>query len=880
MAHDVFICHASEDKEVAGAACLRLERAGIRCWIAPRDPVPGIPYARQLIDAITESRLVLLVFSEHANRSEHVLRELEIASNAEKTIFPMRIAGVLPSGDLRYYITRLHWFDAIEPPIGDRLDELTARVADLLGAGPISLAPAPVVGKPAHVKLPLQLTSFVAREGDVAAIAGLVRKGRLVTISGAGGVGKTRCAVEVSRLLIEEFPDGAWFVDLSSVHDSGEILTAVATTAGVPISGGEAIEPVLLAYLGKHRSLLILDNCEHVVAPVREFAGNVARNCDSVAILATSREALNIYGEQLYRLASLEPRAAIALFSERAAASDARFALSEENEAYVAEICRRLDGIPLAIELAAARIRMLSAQQLASRLTEKIGNLGGRQNAPRQQTLGATVEWSYELLSEHERVLFRRLGIFTGTFTVDLASAVCQSAEMPPDLVVELFESLLDKSLIQPETISGEMRYRLLEAVREFASEKLDSASETPAMARAHAYAYAEFAQSAYPDWGLPQDDAWMSNAASDLANFRRALRWAFQDGGDPLPGMRIAAAIRSIWMRFDLSEGRRWVEEALTRVGAETPIEVTARLHLAKAHLSVVLGDYRAALPAARRAMELFGETGDAFGTAEAQLFAGGACAMLGDVAEADDLLNRALRTFRELRADRQTGSALQYLAVAHLTAGSGAKARPLFAEALEVFRTTPGAERSARHMAAALAELEFESGDAAAAIALVREALEKDRASRDDVLVVFDLCNISAYLIAQQRYDEGAAAAWEAFELARRFNVEIGVAVALQHLAAVEALQDSDDTGGREALEQAARSIGFLDRWFETSGARRYYTEQQEYEKASGRLSSLLGAEQFETCRAQGAEWTEAEAAAAASKTARTRRGTAESV
>ena len=878
MAHDVFICHASEDKEVAGAACLRLERAGIRCWIAPRDPVPGIPYARQLIDAITQSRLVLLVFSEHANRSEHVLRELEIASNAEKTIFPMRISGVLPSGDLRYYITRLHWFDALEPPIAGRLDELTARVAGLLGLEP--LAPSPVIRPPVQIKLPSQLTSFVARERDVAAIADLVRKGRLVTISGAGGVGKTRCAVEAGRLLLEEFPDGAWFVDLSSVHDSGEILTAVATTAGVPVSGAEPIEPLLLAYLGKHRALLILDNCEHVVGAVRELAATVARNCESVSILCTSREALNIYGEHLYRLDSLEPGAAVELFSERAAASDAKFALTEENETYVAEICRRLDGIPLAIELAAARIRMLSPQQLASRLTEKIGNLGGRQNSPRQQTLSAAVEWSYELLAERERVLFRRLGIFAGTFTVDLAGAVCQSADMPPDDVAELFESLLDKSLIQPETISGELRYRLLESVREFASEKLEAAAETLQMAGAHAYAYAEFAQSAYPDWGSLQDDAWMSNAASDLANFRRALRWAFDDGGDALPGMRIAAAIRSIWMRFDLSEGRRWVEEALARVSPDTPMELAASLQLAKAHLNVVLGDYRAALPAARRAMQLFGETGDAFGTAEAQLFAGGACAMLGDVAEADDLLNRALRTFRDLRADRQTGSALQYLAVAHLTAGSAGKARPLFAEALDVFRSTPGADRSARHMAAALAELEFESGDAGAAITLAREALEKDRASRDDVLVVFDLCNVSAYLVAQQRYDEAAAGAWEAFDLARRLNVEIGAAVALQHLAAIEALQSPEDRGGQEAFEQAARSIGFVDRWFETSGARRYYTEQQEYDKASGRLSSVLGAERFDACRAQGAEWTESEAAAAASKTARTRRGTAESV
>jgi predicted ATPase len=885
LAHDVFICHASQDAAFATAVCERLEKAGIRCWIAPRDPVAGIPYARQLIEAVNGSRILLLLLSESSNKSQHVLRELEIASQSGATILPVRIADVPPAGDIRYYITAVHWLDATAPPIADRLDEIARLTANLLETGKWASASAETPEEPEdrpRTNLPPPLSTFVGRENTVVQIAAIARQCRLVTLSGPGGVGKTRCAVEAGRLLLRDFDDGVWLIDLASVRDPDDVSTLIATTMDLPVSTRSGI-PGLAEHLCKRNLLIVLDNCEHVIDAVRDIVVALEHGCEKLAILATSREALNLYGEQLYPMPSLDVpppssapdpaellnHASVRLFVDRAVAGNATFTLTRENAPYVAEICRRLDGIPLAIELAAARVKLLAPRQLAQRLAERIGELsaGGKQTLARQHTLRAAFEWSYDLLSEKERMLLRRLAVFVGTFTFEMASAVCSDEKIEGDEIVSLLESLVHKSVVQTELVGEFIRHRLLESVREYANEKLQGSGETASMLSAHAREYAKLAAETYQGWVSAPDAVWLPQAISDLANFRAALKWAFSEGGDVLTGQQLAGSLRSIWSRLDAVEGRNWIREALSRVTDDTPPMVVAQLHVLNAQLSAMLADYSTALPSAERAAQIFSVLNDESGLAEGRLLAGAATSLLGDPAQGKILLSEALATFRKLRADRQIGSALQYLAITSLISNDIDSARELFSEALLIFRSTPGADQAVRHMATALAEVELQSGDPESALKLGVEALEADRAMHEDVLLVFDLCNVCAYLIALSRFEEAAALASEALDLSLRVQVDMGATVAFQRLAAIAAARAVRHSETRQALRQtAARLIGYVDARMSASQARRDYTEQQEYDKTRERLAAALGADRVEALCSEGCAWTESEAAAAA--------------
>ncbi len=318
MAHDVFICHASQDKAVADAACAALEQADIACWIAPRDPLPGMPYGRQIIDAIENARAVLLIFSAQANSSEHVARELEIAANAKKPIVPFRIEAVMPSGDLQYYITRVHWLDAMAPPMETRLSELVAVVQQLLEGGaatpatPATLAaphaqsavPADSTDAPRH-NLPAQLTPLIGRDEELAAITALLERSRMVTLTGSGGIGKTRVSVQLGANLLDGFADGVWLVELAPISDPSLVATAVAQALSVRQSPDQPMLETLVGALTHKQVLLILDSCEHLIEPTAGVLTAILHGCANVRVLASSRQALGIDGELTYRMPSL-----------------------------------------------------------------------------------------------------------------------------------------------------------------------------------------------------------------------------------------------------------------------------------------------------------------------------------------------------------------------------------------------------------------------------------------------------------------------------------------------------------------------------------------------------------------------------------------------
>jgi predicted ATPase/DNA-binding CsgD family transcriptional regulator len=419
--------------------------------------------------------------------------------------------------------------------------------------------------------LPTQLTSFIGRSAEVAEVARLVTQHRLVTLTGSGGCGKTRLAVQAAAELSASFPDGAWFVDLSPVGESGGVGIAVAAALGTPMVPGQAPLDALVARARTSALLVVLDNCEHLVEACSETARALLQACPEVRVLATSRELLGVEGEVAWRVPSLSlpaadapPRLdalatcdAVRLFVDRAVQARPNFAVSNETAADVAAICRRLDGIPLAIELAAARVRVLSPAQIASGLDDRFRVLGAgaRTALARQQTLAASVAWSHDLLADSERAVFRRLSVFAGSFDLDAAEAVAAAGDVASWAVLDVLAALVDKSLVQAEDEGVATRYRLLETLRAFAADRLADAGETDAAfdrAARHYLARAE----ALGESGYGQ-------LLTELDTIRPVVSWALASGSDLALPLATVLALDT-GRANDFATGRRWLESAL----------------------------------------------------------------------------------------------------------------------------------------------------------------------------------------------------------------------------------------------------------------------------------------------------------------------------
>lgn len=729
--------------------------------------------------------------------------------------------------------------------------------------------------------LPLQLTSFLGREDDVHAIKALVRDDRLVTLVGAGGAGKTRCAVQIGADLLDAFPNGVWLIELAPISDPALVGSAIAQELNVRESPNEPLLDTLVASLKHRRLLLLLDNCEHVIDAARTVTATILRTCPLVRILATSRESLNVGGEQVYRLPSLAvPPAreavtaqaarsfgAVALFADRASASDTRFTLTDENSPFVTEIAQRLDGIPLAIELAAARIKVLSPRELAQKLDERFRVLtgGDRSALPRHQTMRALIDWSYDLLSEEERTLFRKLSIFAGGCTLESATAICGGETLDEFAVLELLTSLVDKSLVQTDPSGDVTRYRLLESTRQYAREKLDECGEYALVARAHASAFLELAKRLERAYDSMPENQWFAQVEQELENWRAALDWALTARGDAVLGQRLASALGREWAFSATAEGRRWIRTALESAGEATPAEVIAQLELCEARLDGVFGLHMASFAAAQRALARYRELGDTVGFAQAQRHIGLGLVFMGRVLEGEKVLHEALATFRKVGTSTLAGAALESLAVARNARGDSAGARAYFAEALEIFKAN-GAERLAAALANNLAELEFRSGNAKAALRLAGDVLSADVRAIFTHRTGFLMCNMAAYLVALECYDEARSRAREAITVARDRRYEVAVIWALQHLAAVAALRpNADSDRRREDRRRAARLLSYTDACLSSLEATREYTEQQEYEKIQAALRASLGNE-LAALTEEGRAWNEDQAVAEA--------------
>ena len=551
--------------------------------------------------------------------------------------------------------------------------------------------------------LPQQVTSFIGREFELAEVGRLLGKSRLVTLLGVGGLGKTRLSLEAAADAMDDYPDGIWLVELAPLTDARLVAQAVASALGVKEEAGRPVREALLQFVGDRQLLLILDSCEHLLQPCAELARQLMQAGPPLKILATSREPLHVAGETTYQLPSLSvPDAqdqweisvlaqyeAIRLFIDRAVAAQPAFHLTDQNATAVANICRRLDGIPLAIELAAARVRALAVKQIDARLSDRFRLLtgGDRTALARQQTLRACIDWSYDLLTEPERRLLRRLAVFSGGWTLDAAEAVGAGGDAEAAGVLELLTHLVEKSLVVPSA-EGE-RYWLLDTVRQYARERLDESSDGSEARARHLQFYVALVETARSELLGPEQGAWHARLDLERENLLAANAWCdHAEGGGEL-GLRLAYGVPRYWENSGLLElGYRLTEEALSRAGAQVHGVSRCRALHAAALLCYWMGRYQASQRYSEESVALAREIGGNDRIGAALTLLGMVCHGAGDLAAARRHNEEALRLAREFGQTPRLADILNALAELHRAEGHPELAEPLYEESLELNR------------------------------------------------------------------------------------------------------------------------------------------------------------------------------------------------
>jgi non-specific serine/threonine protein kinase len=590
--------------------------------------------------------------------------------------------------------------------------------------------------------LPLPLTRLIGREREVARVVELLGAARLLTLTGSGGVGKTRLALAVARATADRHPDGVAWVDLAPLADSALVAPAVAAAFGIRDAPGQAPRDALLAGLAGRRALAVVDNAEHLVDAVARLVEALLQGCPGLTALATSREPLGLAGEVTWRVPSLaapDPAAptdparldelaavpAVALFLDRTRAALPDFALTERNATAVAEICARLDGIPLALELAAARVAALGVEPLAARLDGRFRLLtGGHRTAlPRQQTLRATVDWSYALLTAAERALFDRLSVFAGGFALSAAEAVGAGGGIEAGAVAALLARLVEKSLVQAEAgADAAERYRLLETLRQYGRERLEAGGGAGAVRARHAAYYTAEAEAAERRLLGPDQLAELARLGRELDNLRAALQWAEEAGAAEL-GLRLAGALWFFWyQRTSITETRRWLTPLLDR--SPSPTAGRARALMAAGIMAYLQRDLALARAYLEESAAIWRRHGEPWRLAHALNFLGLVVNEQGEAARARALSEESLALFSA--AQDRAGMAWAYAHLGHVARDQGdpATAGRLYDRALALAREAR--ERwNIAHALARLGQLAHGRGDWAAARASYEEAL-----------------------------------------------------------------------------------------------------------------------------------------------------------
>ena len=740
--------------------------------------------------------------------------------------------------------------------------------------------------------LPAQLTSFIGREKEMDEIKKLVAANRIVTLTGSGGAGKTRLSLQVSVDCLPQFSDGVWFVELAPVADPALVPQIVATTLGLREQPGRAILDLLKDYLREKNVLLVLDNCEHLIDACTQLTDTLLHTATHLKILATSREALGIAGETTYTVPALsfpnrsllpfgtkEERGiealaqfeAVHLFIDRARAMQPTFAVTDANAAALAEICQRLDGIPLGLELAAARVNVLSVEQIAKRLDDRFRLLtvGSRTALPRQQTLRALIDWSYDLLSDQERVLLQRLSVFAGGFGLETAervtsdpsansrqakwqvtsgeSAIASSVTrhpstllsrgLSPESILDLLSHLVNKSLVIADEANGEARYRMLETIRQYAREKLGEAGQEMLISNRHLDYFLAFVEEIDQTLRGAEQDSGLSSLDRELDNLRAALAWSAKSNNVETE-LRLASALWRYWrVRSYFSEGRRWLEDALSR-GEHASSSARAKALMGAGSLANYQADYARARLLLEESLALHRELNDKPRIANCLNLLSHGKMMTGDFAGAQASLEESFAIFRGLDDTRGMGYSLYFLGSMLLGSGDIAAARPVLEESLTRLKEAG----DTWWVGNTLIQLGWginRQGEHTRALQLFDEALEISAQFGDTRGTARALMYIAEAKFSQGEYEAARAKYIEGLKFFHEIGDKWWGTVCLEGLAYIAA--------HRNNARHAARLMGVAEHMHELLGAPILAVYRESHEWSADRARAQLGAQDF---------------------------------
>ena len=682
----------------------------------------------------------------------------------------------------------------------------------------------PLRTEPTRNNLPEQLTRFIGRQQEVAEIRSLLAKTRLLTLTGSGGIGKTRLALQAAADCLTQYGDGTWFVELEALSDAALVAQTVAFTLGVREEKGRSLSDSLFDYLKGRNLLLVLDNCEHLIDSCAEIAAALLRSSANLRILATSREALGITGELVFRVPplsapnpeeeldsrTLSRHESVQLFVDRARSVKPNFAINVQNAPALARVCARLDGIPLAIELAASRVKILSMEQIDVRLNDRMDLLtgGSRTALPRHQTLLAAIDWSYNLLTDMEQLLFRRLSVFLGGWTLEAAETVCAGGGIQQNDVLELLSELVDKSLVLAEEREGEQRFRFMVTLLQYARNRLTQAGESEDLLHRHASFFLTLAEQGEQNLVGSDQKLWLQRLGTEHENMRVILSWTLEK--DPETALRLAGALGRFWyLRGYMGEGRKWLARALEQKGPSVNLPRRAKVLIAAGRLATVQTEYATAQGFFEEALTIYRNLGDNHGIAAV-------LTLLGNMARPQ---------------------------------GNSVAARPLYAESLAICRQL-GDKQGIAASLNGLGNVAVQEGDFAAARPLYEESLAISREFGDKHRIAAALNNLGAVAERQGDYAVGAALQKESLAIAWELGNTVGILPPIDNLGGV-ALACGEN-------ERAVRLWGASHALRERTSAALPPTELEERAAGIASARAALGEELFAAAWAQGRSMT----------------------
>jgi predicted ATPase/DNA-binding XRE family transcriptional regulator len=722
-----------------------------------------------------------------------------------------------------------------------------------------------------QTNLPIPLTSFIGREKEVQEIIRLLNKHRLVTLTGPGGVGKTRLAIQSSSKLLSKFKGGVWWVELAPLTDEALVPQAIAKALGLREIPNQSLNETLSNFLRSKQLLLVLDNCEHLIAGCAQLADGLLSTCPNLKILTTSREALGLTSEEVWSVPILSlpnPQRmslsdllmqyeGIRLFVERASAAKSDFTLTERNTLSVAQVCQRLDGMPLAIELAAARVKMMAVSEIAKRLDDRFDLLtaGSRTALPRHQTLRAAIDWSYDLLSEPERIFLSRLSVFAGGFTLDAAEEVAAGGNVLKPQVTHLLGQLINKSLVtvaaRLEDSESETRYGMLETIREYAREKLDESDETERLRQQHCDFFVGFAEQAEPKLKGADQFATLDRLEREHGNLRAA--WDCAIKSDAELALRLASALLGFWlMRGNPSEGREWSAKLLERTKQWGQTARRAHTLSLAGRLAHFQADFASARMLLEQALSIARVSGDKKEIAFALLWLGRTASRQRDEQIAQSLIEEALTIYQELQDEWGIVMAFHRLAELAKTRGEHGKAQEeFFMKTLAKYRNL-GDRFMAGEVLNALGEVARFEGDYERAGTFYEQALEILRELGSRFPPATPLVNLAWVSLHGGDYRKARALFEESLKLNREYGDTIGMVECLGGFAAI--------LGMTGKPEQAARLFGAVESLPESSGMAGGLEppDQKEFDHYVAVVHGQLDEAAFEKAWAEGRAMT----------------------